>query len=308
MSNIALQAIRLGLRGAGAVSPRLGGRMAFRLFCSPPRRKAAPKADARDVFARAEVEYLPHDGEELAIYRWQRADSTPERGQILFAHGWGSQASSSHAFIDPLLGLGFDVVAYDAPGHLGTINQGTRPRVKRRTTLPASGAALLAVADHVGPIEAVVGHSYGGLVGAFVAAGAPPLDRSLPVKRLVLISSPDRFGDVARQFADVLRLSDSVHAQVVQWIEKYTEQPIDELSTGKWLAASGLPALVVHDRQDREIPFANGESSAAAAPSARLIATDGLGHRRILRDAGVIESVVDFLDQLEPTAQDETGA
>jgi hypothetical protein len=52
--------------------------------------------------------------------------------------------------------------------------------------------------------------------------------------------------------------------------------------------------LVVHDRGDREVSFTQAERLVAAWPGAELVATDGLGHRRILRDADVIRRCVDF--------------
>jgi pimeloyl-ACP methyl ester carboxylesterase len=54
-------------------------------------------------------------------------------------------------------------------------------------------------------------------------------------------------------------------------------------------------ALVIHDRGDRDVPFAQGAAIAAAWPGARLHAVEGLGHYRVLRDPAVIEAAVAFL-------------
>ncbi|WP_460503569.1 hypothetical protein, partial [Hymenobacter agri] len=53
--------------------------------------------------------------------------------------------------------------------------------------------------------------------------------------------------------------------------------------------------LVLHDEHDEIIPFAEGRHIAAAWPHAWLHATRGLGHNRILRDAGVIQHAVAFI-------------
>ncbi len=63
----------------------------------------------------------------------------------------------------------------------------------------------------------------------------------------------------------------------------------------------GLPALIIHDRDDRDIPWQEGEAVARAWPHARFLRTEGLGHRRILRDPDVIDRVVRFL------VQEDTG-
>ena len=47
-------------------------------------------------------------------------------------------------------------------------------------------------------------------------------------------------------------------------------------------------ALLIHDRGDPDVPFRNAEEIAAAWPGARVLATDGLGHRAVLRDPTVV--------------------
>ena len=46
-----------------------------------------------------------------------------------------------------------------------------------------------------------------------------------------------------------------------------------------------VPTLVVHDRGDSINRFADGQAYAHAIAGAQLVATEGLGHRKILKDA-----------------------
>ena len=55
-----------------------------------------------------------------------------------------------------------------------------------------------------------------------------------------------------------------------------------------------MPTLVVHDRGDRQTPYADAVRLVASLPDARLVTTDGLGHRRILKDAAVVRQVADL--------------
>ena len=55
------------------------------------------------------------------------------------------------------------------------------------------------------------------------------------------------------------------------------------------------PALVLHYRGDRVIPFTGGEALAAALPSARFVAKDGAWHLPDARDIPDIISVVEEL-------------
>ena len=58
------------------------------------------------------------------------------------------------------------------------------------------------------------------------------------------------------------------------------------------------PALVLHYRGDRVIPFAGGEALAAALPSARFVAKDGAWHLPDARDVGdIIDAVEDLLSR-----------
>ncbi len=57
-----------------------------------------------------------------------------------------------------------------------------------------------------------------------------------------------------------------------------------------------VPLLVIHDRNDKEVPVRSGQSIAEAWPDADLIITEGLGHQRILRADAVQNVAVSFID------------
>jgi len=54
------------------------------------------------------------------------------------------------------------------------------------------------------------------------------------------------------------------------------------------------PTLIVHDRQDRINLLADGQAYAHAIRGARFVATESLGHRRILKEAEVLAQVTRF--------------
>lgn len=55
------------------------------------------------------------------------------------------------------------------------------------------------------------------------------------------------------------------------------------------------PALLVHDQHDREVSADSALEYAAQWRGAKLMTTRGLGHVRILRDAGVVAEVIRFI-------------
>lgn len=71
-----------------------------------------------------------------------------------------------------------------------------------------------------------------------------------------------------------------------KWSDYSLEESAREMKT---------PLLVIHDRDDRDTFWSEGAALASAWPGARLMTTEGLGHRRVLRDARVIEEVTAFV-------------
>jgi pimeloyl-ACP methyl ester carboxylesterase len=69
----------------------------------------------------------------------------------------------------------------------------------------------------------------------------------------------------------------------------------DELELARVAPRLGGQALVIHDRDDRAVPWKQGAAFARHWPGARLMSTQGLGHARILADDAVIEAAAAFI-------------
>ena len=79
------------------------------------------------------------------------------------------------------------------------------------------------------------------------------------------------------------------------WIERREGVPMEQFEPA-WLGTRLVqPTLLVHDRDDRTAPFAGAERFAGAIAGARLVASSGLGHRRVLADASVLDQLVEHL-------------
>ena len=66
------------------------------------------------------------------------------------------------------------------------------------------------------------------------------------------------------------------------------------------------PLLLIHDRSDPETPYQGSVDVTSWWPSAQLETSEGLGHRRVLRDADLVKKAVVFL--AERAAADEAGS
>jgi pimeloyl-ACP methyl ester carboxylesterase len=200
---------------------------------------------------------------------------------VVLVHGWGGGAGQmAYGFVPALVERGFKVVAFDGPAH------GASPG--RRASIPEFGRALLAVAREYGPVRAVVGHSMGAAAIAFA------LSEGFAPEHVALIGPAADPGRWTAHFASRLRLTPEVMRRVRIRAERRLAFRWEDLPMARLLARCALPVLVVHDRDDREIPWREAASVAEAAPRGTLVTTRGLGHRRILHDPEVAAVVADF--------------
>lgn len=130
-----------------------------------------------------------------------------------------------------------------------------------------------------------------------MVAGLPVKPQGAPLPRLVLLSAPVSPREVARRFADLLRLPpQATIARFARYIKEYTGRDVDTFAiaaAGPQLGAEKV--LLLHDEHDAIVPFQEGQQIAAAWPAAELRPTRGLGHNRILRDEQVVKSAVEFI-------------
>lgn len=202
---------------------------------------------------------------------------------VLLVHGFGGRAAQMAGFVAPLVTAGYRVVAFDGPAH--GASAGTH------TALPEFVDAIERVAEDIGPLHAIVGHSMGG------AAVAATLATGLRAERAVLIAPPGYPGTFLRKIGEALGATEKVIGRAQAWIEATYGAPFDDFRTALNTASLDIPGMVIHDAKDRKVPISNGQAAAEGWQGAALMVTEGLGHSRILRDAHVIAAVAEFVDQ-----------
>ena len=258
-----LLALRAFFAALSVVAPGSAGRIAVRLFCTP-RRHHRPGWE-KQIAARGETLRV---GSSLAAHSWGAGPI------VLLVHGWEGRGTQLGRFVDPLVAAGFCAVAVDSPAHGDS--GGTR------TDLIECTEAVRKVARELGPLAGVIAHSFGGAVTTLA------LERGLDAKSVVLIGAPSSVEDVVRRFGELTGLRGKGMRAFREALERQTRVKIKEVEIFERVAGLHVPALIVHDRDDREVPFHDAERLVAQWPGATLVATDGLGHRRILKDDEVI--------------------
>lgn len=265
------------LRALLRVSPALAGRAAARSFFTTWR----PPVRDRDaaLLVHADRSTVPFD--DLRLPAWSFGDGPT----VLLSHGWNGRAAQLAPLAAALATAGFRAVAFDHPAH------GEAPG--KRTSAPEMSRALAAVDAALGGADAVVAHSLG------TVATTLAMSRDLAPRRVVYLAPPVEPRLWATSFARHLGLGPEIDAPMQRAIEAWAGVALADLDPRPLAAGIEAPLLIVHDRDDREVPHAAGEALAAAWRGARLLTTTGLGHHRVLRDPEVGEEILRFLAPLQ---------
>ncbi len=251
---------------------------AFELFLTPPRvpefsfeAKLLAQAASHRVclgpngFARG-------GGEEVQVYSWGESAGPA----VLFVHGWGGNAANHAAGIKAVVQAGGRAVAFDAPGH--GRSEG------RYSSAPAFAWAIQGVVPQIGELHGIVGHSLGG------SATCIALGRGVRARAAVLLAASCRVAPVLADFNEKQGFPPEF-SEAVQRVaaEQFTE---DEYSVEPHVARLGdIPALILHDPEDREMPYYHSQVIAAAWPGAELMEVPRAGHRSILRTQAVVAAI-----------------
>jgi pimeloyl-ACP methyl ester carboxylesterase len=274
----ALRATFTVLEHQPAVAGRLGERLWFRL---PPRPMEQVRADR-----------TPAGGEPFEV-AWPGGTL---RGRVYgdwglptayLAHGWGGWWQQLSAHVQPLLDRGMCVVAFDAPSHG---DSGPGRFGPRSTTFVEMAEALAAVVRDFGRPTLVLTHSAGAMAALLALDSG-----TVRPEALALIAPPTSVLPMMRFFADAAGVGQRSRDVMAARAERRVGLPMDALDLVTLASRQpDLPQLLVaHDRGDREAPLAASVELTTAWHDARLLVTDGLGHRRIMWDPAVVRRVAD---------------
>ncbi|HET9161257.1 MAG TPA: alpha/beta hydrolase [Caulobacteraceae bacterium] len=242
-------------------------------------RWGTPKRRARPRVSRAMMDAEEH---EIALPSGPLAAWRLGVGPgILLVHGWEDDNALWGPLADQFAGIGRAVITMDLPGHGFTQATDASPR--------GAAKAVREAAKALGPIDAVVGHSYG------CTASIVALAQGLDAARAVMIASPIPRTGPRRRHPD---REDDAPPEVVERAlqlraegEDARRQQVEEM-----IGAMTAPALIVHSIDDEQCPVGNAQRMAELWPGSELLLVDGQGHRFVAQDAAVLQRVVEFCE------------
>lgn len=247
----------------------------FEQFLTPRRR--SPSAKEQKLIERAKIFSIPTKTIDLTAYEWG------EGATILLVHGWAGRGTQfGWSLVKPLVESGYRVLTFDAPAHGKTSGQ--------QTNGFEIAEAIATVAAKESPIDSIIAHSLG------VASTVLALNQGIPIRKIVCMAGLCWLSSSVTTFSQLARLSVQQENQLFSMMEdKFGRDVWEIFSVDKQVASLNIPALLFHDRGDRESSLKESQAIADAWVGSQLVITEGLGHKRILRDPQVIERTVNFI-------------
>lgn len=273
-----LRLSRLALAAAQKLWPGLAVRVATRLFSTPLPPKWLQRARWDAAWQRTQWHF---ERAQLTLYT---PAASPHAPLAVLVHGWGGHARQLLPLAEVLAQQGMRPVLLEMPAH-GHSGGSTSNLPQFARAIDYAVGRLLQEGHSIAVLAA---HSLGANAAAYAAS------RGLPVRRLVLLAPPASPRAYTRYFAQVFGLTEATRAAMQARIEAREGILMQQFEPRAVAPRIRVPTLVVHDRGDRINAFADGQAYAHAIQGARLLPTEGLGHRRILQDPAVLAQVAVF--------------
>lgn len=274
---IAVGYYRTKLKVLSAISNKKAAEHALELFSTPQFRH---KQKLPGIFAEAEKLSFRHYGETVTGYRWNRGGYR----KALIVHGFNSSVAKFDRYIKPLIQKGYEVLAFDAPGHGFSTGKKLNAVVFKDM--------IIYIHKEYGPVSSFMGHSFGGLAICLALEEIPHTVDT----HVVLIAPATESKTAIDTFFSFMRLSHDVRKEFDDYIFRLRNRPPAWYSASRAVENLKASILWCHDEDDTLTPWTDAKKVMDKKnQNISFIVTKGLGHRRIYRDNKIFQAIIEFL-------------
>ena len=258
------------------MSTKLAVKFAIKLFTTPIKYKLPKREFEMDNNSIQEKFTIQSIDKEMIVYKYGTGTK-----RVLLVHGWSGRGTQLVKIADEFVKLGYQTISFDAPAH-GKASGKT-------SNMTEFIAGILELEKKFGPFKFAVGHSLGGM------SILNSIKRGLKVKKAVIIGSGDIVEDIMDDFVEKLGMNIAISKKMKANLEKRIDETMDSFSAYIVAREIEIPVLVIHDKDDDDVPVKAGHHIKENLKNGELFLTEGLGHRKILGDAKVIKKIIEFL-------------
>ena len=258
------------------ISTKLVTSYAARLFTTPIKHKLPKREFEMDSKSIQKTLYIPKIDKNIVTYEYGESSR-----KILLVHGWSGRGTQLFKIADELLKAGYSVVSFDAPAH---------GKSKGKMTIMSEFiASILEIEKQFGPFEIALGHSLGGM------SVLNAIKDGLKVEKAIIIGSGDIVQDILDEFISRLGLKQKISEGLRELFEEKYQLKMDDFSAYKAAQKIQISVLVIHDKDDPEVPVKAGIHIHEQLKNGTLYITEDLGHRKILGNPNVIKKILEFI-------------
>ena len=270
------QVIILSSKLLAFISPKLVTRFAAKLFTTPVKHKVPKRELEMDQKSTKNTFFIPAIRKNITTYKYGKSEQ-----KVLLVHGWSGRGTQLFKIADELLQNGYSTISFDAPAH---------GKSEGKTTIMSEFiVSILEIDKQYGPFEIAIGHSLGGM------SVLNAIKDGLKVKKAIIIGSGDIVHDILEEFVSKLGLKTEISNKLRDHFENQYELKMDDFSAYRAAQKIEIPVLVIHDKDDPEVPVKAGIHIHKNLQNGNLFLTEGLGHRKILGNQNVIKKIIDFI-------------
>ena len=249
---------------------------ASKLFTTPIKHKLPKREIEMDQNSTQQMITIPAINRKVNVYQYGKSTK-----KILLVHGWSGRGTQLCKIAKELTNLGYETVSFDAPAH------GKSPG--NSTIMVDFIASIIEIDKQFGPFEIAIGHSLGGM------SVMNAIKEGLIVDKAIIIGSGDIVQDITDDFIAKLGLKPEISNLLCERFEKKYGGKMDDYSAYKAAKKVLIPTLVIHDKNDPEVPVKAGINIYNHLKNGELLLTEQLGHRKILADYQVIQKIITFI-------------
>ncbi|ULC60284.1 alpha/beta hydrolase [Flaviramulus sp. BrNp1-15] len=273
MNQNLLKSIGFSFNLVSFISPKLAAKLAILLFSKPQKGKL--KGIDSDFLKSANKEVVKYNDIAIMSYHWKGKKDT-----ILLAHGWESNSYRWKALIEILIKLDYNIVTLDAPAHGNTTG--------KLFNAILYSECISIVAKKINA-NIIIGHSVGGMATVFFQHKY----QLQSVKKIVLLGAPSNFTGVFNRYSKMMGYNKKIVTAMNQKVLKEFNHLPEYFSSANFSKDIKANVLIIHDKNDKIIPYNDALDFENHHTNSKLITTKGYGHG--LKSDVVYNHILDFL-------------
>ena len=212
----------------------------------------------------------------INIYKYGKSNRA-----ILLVHGWSGRGTQLVKIAEQLIHSDYQTISFDAPAH--GLSQG------KRTSMYDFIECIKEIDKSFGPFDALIGHSLGAM-SVFNA-----MAKGVNCQTAIAISSGNSVRQIVNSFVNRMQLNPKISSKInTHFLKKFGES-MENYSA--YIACRNItkPILLIHDLKDTDVPASASIEIDQVLKHSTLLLTEGLGHRKILGDQVVINTIIQFI-------------